>query len=500
MLLPLPLLPALLVLLLPRSATGSSYADGGDGMACWKAKLMVPCDTIFPGVDIQVDWSAVSGSARLVEGDKISVPSHLMVPAAGDSNGLNITTADFKAHDFGIDHTNLHACKVSGGFCSPFVGEQPGLVTHSPALKGTPGPANEVKFEMALEPGSWTFITHYRIFIDDNIRCDFAKGKIAHVESLQVETVASSAVINSSIALSIIGMAISLFFLVSSTCVCRKTNVFKLASWKFCAIASLGGMLGNGCILLWVPPLTNTLCLLRPFLLPIAFDVLFFPLLLKTWRLKVLFANLNTLKRVTISDWMLIKGILAPVLVDAIIGIVWVLVDPPTPARIDSLISETRYEMFCASKSDAFLIVIFVMKLPFMLWGLQLAWGTRTVLSVMNESSHILLSMLNLFFVGTYVIVIQFLITDSQSALVMLRSLGTFIAASLTLAIVLGPKVVQLVVRGDVDSLVAELRKETTRRMSHIKTSSGAEKSTGDDDRLEPAESTSEYAAADEIA
>ena len=46
-------LPALLVLLL-HQATGSSYADGGDGMACWKAKLMVPCDSMFPGVNIEV--------------------------------------------------------------------------------------------------------------------------------------------------------------------------------------------------------------------------------------------------------------------------------------------------------------------------------------------------------------------------------------------------------------------------------------------------------------
>lgn len=482
-------LPALLVLLL-HQATGSSYADGGDGMACWKAKLMVPCDSMFPGVNIEVDWAAVLASS-LVEGDKVVIPSHLVVPAPSSSNALNITTTDFKDHDYEIDHSNLHACKVSGGFCSPFVGQQPGLVTHSPALKGTPGNDTGVKFELVLEPGSWTFITHYRIYIDNNIRCDFARGKIVHVEPLQIETTASPAVINSSIALSIIGMTISMVFLVSSACVCRKKNVFKLASWKFCAIASIGGILGNACILLWTPPLTNTLCMLRPFLLPIAFDVLFFPLLLKTWRLKVLFTNMNSMKRVTISDWMLLKGILLPILVDLIIGIVWILVDPPTPAKVKSMISETRYEMYCVSASHAFLIVIFVIKVPFVLWGLQLAWATRTIMSVMNESSHILLSMLNLFFVGAYVVVIQFLITDSQSALVMLRSLGTFIAATLTLTIVLGPKVMQLLFRGDVESLVAELKKDTARRMSQASSVS------------HQAESTSKYpstASADENA
>ena len=58
-----------------------------------------------------------------------------------------------------------------------------------------------------------------------------------------------------------------------------------------------------------------------------------------------------------------------------------------------------------------------------------------------------------MFFVLCYVCVIQFLITDSQSALVMLRSLGTFVAATFTLIIVLGPKVARLISQGDIPSL-----------------------------------------------
>jgi hypothetical protein len=226
-------------------AHASSYADGGPDMACWKNKLMVPCDKIFPGLHIEVDWSSIAPPKKLVEGDKIAVPSHIIVPAS-----INLTTTDFKDHGFDIDHTNLHACKVSGGFCSPFVSASPGLVTHSPALKGTPGAHNPVNFNLELEPGDWTFITHFRIFVDDNVRCDFAKGMIVHVDPLLVETVASPAVITVTTVLSILGMALSIMFLIASF-LYRKTNVFKLASWKFCALASLGGVTGNACILLW---------------------------------------------------------------------------------------------------------------------------------------------------------------------------------------------------------------------------------------------------------
>ena len=155
---------------------------------------------------------------------------------------------------------------------------------------------------MTLEEGTWTFITHYRIFIDDEIRVDFAKGHIATVIPLQVETVASPEVITISLLLSVLGVVVSLLFLIASF-YWRKTNVFKMASWKFCAISSFGGILGNLCILLWTPPLTDVTCVLRPFLLPIAFDFLYYPLLLKTWRLKILLVNnANSIKRIQVPD------------------------------------------------------------------------------------------------------------------------------------------------------------------------------------------------------
>ena len=380
-------------------AMASSYADGGPDMACWKAKLMVPCDKVFPGVDIQVDWAPIESPKRLVEGDMITIPSHIIVPPE-----INLTTTDFKDHEFDIDHANLHACKVSGGFCSPFVSASPGLVTHSPALQGSPGRHNPIYFDLELEPGDWTFITHYRFFIDDNIRCDFAKGQIVHVDPLLIETIASPTVITVVTSLAVLGMLLSFMFLTASY-IYRKTNVFKLASWKFCALASLGGMTGNACILLWIPPLSDIACALRPFLLPIAFDIIFFPLLLKTWRLKVLLVdNASSLKKVKVSDFMLLKGILLPTIFDVALAACWMVFDRPQPQMVMSLISDSRYEIYCVSQGTAFMILALLVKVPFVLWGLKLAWATRAIISVMNESSYIMLSMINLFFVGAYVL------------------------------------------------------------------------------------------------
>jgi hypothetical protein len=446
--------------------TASSYADGGKDIACWKAKIMVPCSTNFPGVDISVDWSKLEG--KLIADSDVTVPSKLILPAS-----INVTTPLFKAHNLEVDHTNIHACLTKGGFCSPFVAQSPGLVTHTEALKG--GKDDDVNFAVKLEEGTWTFITHYRIFVDDNIRVDFAKGRVATVEPLRVETTSSNIVNIISIALSIIGILISLVILIASF-YWRRTNVFKLASWKFCVISSFGACLGNVCILLWVPPLTTISCMLRPFLIPIAFDFLFFPLLLKTWRLKILLVdNKNAIKRINLPDSMLFKWLAVPVCIDVIIAIVWIIVSAPEPTIINSVISASHYEIYCASSfSLPFMSIAIVSKVPLLIWGLKLSWATRTIISELNESSHILLSMINMFFVICYVLVIQFLISDSQSALVMLRVLGTFIAATFTLLIVLGPKIARLLIHGDVQSLrssINDKRKSSNSTVGHSQTS-----------------------------
>ena len=459
-----------LLLALLSHVDASSYADGGDDVACWKAKKMVDCAAIFPNVDITVDWSQLypTSGKNLTEGDQITIPATLILPTDGS---LNVTTTLFKDHLFDVDHTNVHACKTNGGFCSPFISETPGLVTHSKALKGSLN--DGVNFDVLLEAGSWTFITHYRIFVDDNIRCDFSKGRVVRVLPKMIETRASETVVAVSISLCIIGMIVCVLFLLASF-FWRKKNVFKLASWKFCAIASIGGILGNASVLLWVPPLSVMTCIMRPFLLPIAFDVLYFPLLLKTWRLrKLLIDNANKLKKNKLTDAVLFGALAAPVCVDLVVALIWTLVAPLSPTVVKSLISDTSFEIYCDSEGAVyFMVVVFALKLPFLGWGLSLAWQTRRIMSELNESSHIMLSMINMFFVVAYVCVIQFLMTDSQSALVMLRSLGTFIAATVTLSMVLGPKVVQLLLRGDIDGLKHAMRKDLARRQSQERSES----------------------------
>ena len=93
--------------------------------------------------------------------------------------GMSMLNITILSHGFAVDHANFYACKRTQGFCTPFVGANPGLVTHAPAQKSHDG---SERFTIDLTPGAWTLIMHYRVYVDGGIRCDFAKGVTVDVE------------------------------------------------------------------------------------------------------------------------------------------------------------------------------------------------------------------------------------------------------------------------------------------------------------------------------
>ena len=82
----------------------------------------------------------------------------------------------------------------------------------------------------------------------------------------------------------------------------------------------------------------------RTLLLPLAFDLLFFPLLLKTWRIQALIVKAEMGKSRRISDRMLELLLLTLLVVDFVLTLVWVEVDGPVPTRVFSKISPPAEE------------------------------------------------------------------------------------------------------------------------------------------------------------
>eukprot|EP00966_Prymnesium_polylepis_P019525 450263-Prymnesium_polylepis.1 len=137
-------------------------------MACWRSRLMIDC-AVFPGVAMAVDWGDLDAAdTKAIEDDPIRVNATLSWPES-----LNVSV---RPHGFAVDHANLHACRTTAGFCSPFVEMQPQLVTHSTEMRSNTG---RVVIDSRLGFAEvWMYIVHFRLFVEDGIRIDFAKGTI----------------------------------------------------------------------------------------------------------------------------------------------------------------------------------------------------------------------------------------------------------------------------------------------------------------------------------
>lgn len=338
-----------------------SYADGGDGLACWSDRLMRDCSTFFPGVDLLADWGHVLNASRLVENEPLSVPSQLVVPSS-----LNVT----RRAGVLVDHVNLHACKVSEGFCSPFVSQTPGLVTHSPQERGGYGPyASTTILTNDGDGGSlnfvyWTLIIHYRVYVstaDADVRADFAKGMQVQIHKQQQSNEAPLSV---QIVMAAIGgvAMLTCALLLAMVLMLRHTTIMRMANWRYVALMLLGAMMANGSIFtfLYSPstfgPLTETKCLGRLFLIPLGFDLLFLTLLVKTWHVRALVRQAAGRPRSGLCGSQLCKssqlaacGFGTFVLADVLYLISWATFDQPEPTRIFSKVAPSLYQYECFS-------------------------------------------------------------------------------------------------------------------------------------------------------
>ena len=84
------------------------------------------------------------------------------------------------------------------------------------------------------------------------------------------------------------------------------------------------------------------------------------------------------MKRNKLTDTVLFKTLAIPIVVDIVLALIWIIVSPMTTIVVPSLISETSFEHFCASDSSfIFQTIVLLIKVPWLFWGLSLAWQTR---------------------------------------------------------------------------------------------------------------------------
>lgn len=135
-----------------------------------------------------------------------------------------------------------------------------------------------------------------------------------------------------------------------------------------------------------LPEPTDTLCLAFPWLLGLAFNLVYGCLFIKTWVLYGVFRKAAQLKKTSMTPFDILRLIGIFIVVECILLIVWTVQDPPTVHRVD--FADHTYSYQC-SNSNVFWAIFLAYKGGWLIFGAILAFLTRNIVSEYNESKSI---------------------------------------------------------------------------------------------------------------
>ncbi|CAH3141563.1 unnamed protein product [Pocillopora meandrina] len=171
----------------------------------------------------------------------------------------------------------------------------------------------------------------------------------------------------------------------------RELKVVKTASPHFLVIILAGCMLSYSEILVLYPEPQNTLCIVRLWFRHIGFGLGFTSLLLKTWRISVIF-RVKSAQKIKLTDRHLLQR-LAPILALYVVYLLaWSLAGPSHVVEMkmpgDLKFHECSFDWWDHA--------ILIFETLFLFWGIHLCYNVRKAPSAFNESKFISWSIYNL--------------------------------------------------------------------------------------------------------
>ena len=133
-------------------------------------------------------------------------------------------------------------------------------------------------------------------------------------------------------ALSIIGMVVCAFVGIFAV-VYREERVLRKSQPVFIYLSVLGAFLMNLSIQAFIGENSDYLCTLRPWVIDLSSTIMFAPLLMKLYRVDVLFRMSKKLKKIKIPDWKVALQVFALCGVDVIICILWTAIPSQKPHK-----------------------------------------------------------------------------------------------------------------------------------------------------------------------
>jgi len=190
----------------------------------------------------------------------------------------------------------------------------------------------------------------------------------------------------------------------------------------------IGGIVSLIASALWTTYVSDFLCVAQPWLLTIGIDLVFVPLIVKNFRIFLLFRNISSLKITVISNWQLLLFVSILLIPDIVTMIVWSAVFIPHALQVETNPYAGYYwYSVCSSTSDkittlptltlydtAFVATLGVYKGVLLLSGIIVTYLLRKVPSAFNEGRYLGYAIYNLAFCLVLLLAIWQAVAPSQ--------------------------------------------------------------------------------------
>lgn len=227
----------------------------------------------------------------------------------------------------------------------------------------------------------------------------------------------------------------------------RELKVVKTASPQFLVIILLGCILQYCEMLIEYPGSRNLFCIMRLWFRHIGFGLGFTSLLLKTWRISVIY-RVKSAQKIKLTDRQLSQR-LAPILALYIVYLLaWSLAKPSHVIEM-KMSGGLRFEECSVDWWDH---AILIFEMLFLLWGIHLCYKVRKAPSAFNESKFISWSIYNLTVVTLLLKITRFFIGNlaGPDLLYLLEFFRVQLSITVLLGLVFVPKILRVIKgRGD---------------------------------------------------
>jgi len=253
------------------------------------------------------------------------------------------------------------------------------------------------------------------------------------------------------IALFIVGGLLALASLIAKPAYYQDKTPF------FCILINVGVLIGYIAAATTLPQPTDSLCAAFPWLVGIAFTLIYGCLFLKTWRVFWILRAAQKLHKVKLSTWYICKLIGLYFLFELTYLVIWTVADP-LKAEYVSVI-DNQEQLQCNSKNwGTFWGVFLGYKFLWMLFGALMAVRTRTIFEKFNESKQIYYCIYNAVTVLVIGIPLAAVLMTIPHALVILEVVILLLICTFTLVCLFFSVWMQILFK-DHDDLIDGIRK-----------------------------------------